>query len=197
MNYILMVGQFRGNHKSWNSIYSLSKKLNATIIIGGYLKWEVQFPHVFIPIIDEKIKGSSLEKSNHIHSKRYLHQWNALYKTYMYYKDNIKDSDIIIKLRNDLFFNADEFDITNLIKNDTLYVPEKEFHYPIPFDISSVCNDQIVYGNKYSMNVYFRFPYDLRWDNSYDEKGIEFLLRQYIYQQNLHISVFNLSYAKV
>jgi hypothetical protein len=191
---IILGGEFRGNETSW---YSLLRMFSTTrdhvmIYAGGSIVWEkFMIPHKFVQTsIDQH---SIFYRSTHCHKTRYISQWSALYQTYEAFKHEFADTDVVVKARNDL----EIYDTVNLTCDDnTLYVPEKEFHMNVPFDIETVCNDQIVIGRKQTMDIYFQLPKRYQWNDIYSI-SVEEILRSYIRQQHIDVQTFPLMYTKV
>ena len=83
----------------------------------------------------------------------------------------------------------------NTLEDNTIYVPETEFHESTPFGTNTVCNDQIVIGTKKSMDVYFQFPNKIS-SSQPNTMSVEELLREYLRQQNLNLKTFKWTYTK-
>lgn len=215
---IILAGQFRGNALSFNSLKLLKEHHNAIVYVGSpeIEKWKLPFD--FKSTKTHKLEDTIFNDSLHIHKERYISQWSSLYSTYNKFKDEFLDDDIIIKLRNDFMF--DVFDVK--AEENTIYTPEKEYHCDAPFDKDFLCNDQILYGYKNTMEKYFNLPYRFNYKSPFNngcsrswkwctnitrpnitktrgdiDFGIEEMIRSYLYQQNIKLETFKLLYDKV
>jgi len=216
---IILSGQFRGNDKSWNSLRKFKEKHDAEVYVGSNENWNLPFVFSYIKT-NLRCENTIFEKSIHPHKDRYILQWSALYQTYKHFCDMFDKDDIIIKLRNDLVFEPFELDGK---LEETILVPEKEFHASFPFEPEFLCNDQVLYGTKRVMDVYFDFLYKFSWDKTHRTNhwvnhilklnkkpmhsyltwdclknfGIEEMIRGYFYQQGIKVKTFKLDYNKV
>lgn len=191
---IIVGGQFRGNHHTWNSLSNMFKNMSEPVMVyaGSLHKWTgFDIPHEFVQT--SILSNTIFEQSNHIHKFRYIQQWSALYNTFKHFEHQFDDHDIIVKMRNDIVV-SDAF--TGEVEENIIYVPEKEFHERSPFDTNVVCNDQIVMGKLNTMKTYFDLPYKFVWEPPMD-KSIEEILRLYLRQQRLEMKTFSLGYYKL
>jgi len=191
---IILAGELRGNQDNWETLDAFKYNNNASLFVGSYSikEWEAfPIPHqitqtYYIPDIFSNCLHQDVE--------RYKHQYSNLFLTWEYFKNKIDENEIIVKLRNDFTLYEDlELDF-NLLKNNTIYVPEKEFHELIPFNTNISCNDQIVVGTKKSMDIYFQFPKNV--SSQSNTMSVEELLREYLRQQNLNLQTFKWTYTK-
>ena len=191
---LILGGQLRGNESTWYSLLQMFSTHNQhiAIYVGSYTAWDAfSLPHKFTTI--SHINNSIFDSAQHDHKERYISQWSALYHTYHTFQHEFADTDIIVKARNDLHVTDK---VIKHIEPNIIYTPEKEFHENKPFDINRVCNDQILIGTKTSMETYFNLPYKFIWDIRADA-GIEEILRSYLYQQNIPLVTFPLTYTRV
>lgn len=192
---IILAGELRGDQNKWDTLEKFRHKYNASVFIGSY---DVENYKTF-PIPHQITKTycihDTFHNCTHPHVEKYKHQYSNLFLTWEYFKDNIDENEIIVKLRND-FILYDDLDLDfNTLNDNTIYVPEKEHHEPKPFNTDIVCNDQIVLGTKQSMDIYFQFPKNfICYDPN--SNGVEALLRDYLRQQNLNLKTFKWTYTK-
>jgi hypothetical protein len=192
---IILAGKLRGNQDNWETLDAFKYNNNASLFIGSYEpnEWEA-FP---IPnnIIQTYYISDTFHNCFHQDVERYRHQWSSLFLAWEHFKNKIDENEVIVKLRNDFMLYGDlELDF-NSLENNTIYVPEKEFHEPKPFDTNTVCNDQIVVGTKKSMSIYFQFPKNI-FSPQPNTMSVEELLREYLRQQNLNLQTFKWTYTK-
>jgi hypothetical protein len=192
---IILAGKLRGNQDNWETLDAFKYNNNASLFIGSYEpnEWEA-FP---IPnsITQTYYVSDTFHNCFHQDVERYRHQWSSLFLAWEHFKNKIDENEVIVKLRNDFMLYGDlELDF-NLLEDNTIYVPEKEFHEPTPFDTNAVCNDQIVIGTKKSMDIYFQFPKNIS-STQPNAMSVEELLREYLRQQNLNLQTFKWTYTK-
>lgn len=190
---VIIAGQFRGNQHTWNSLSNMFVNMSEpiTVYAGSPNVWVgFDIPHEFIQT--SVIPNTIFEESQHDHKFRYIEQWSALYTTFKHFESQFSEQDTIVKMRNDIFV-SNAFEGT--VEENAIYVPEKEFHESTPFDINTVCNDQIVMGKLEAMRKYFDLPYKFIWEPPMD-KSIEQILRLYLRQQQLEMKTFSLSYHR-
>jgi len=192
---IILAGKLRGNQDNWETLDAFKYNNNASLFIGSYEpnEWEA-FP---IPnnIIQTYYISDTFHNCFHQDVERYRHQWSSLFLAWEHFKNKIDENEVIVKLRNDFMLYGDlELDF-NSLEDNTIYVPEKEFHEPKPFDTNTVCNDQIVVGTKKSMSIYFQFPKNI-FSPQPNTMSVEELLREYLRQQNLNLQTFKWTYTK-
>lgn len=191
----ILAGQERGNIESYNSLSKFIEFIKGKIYVGSIDEWtRFNINHYYIKT-EPLCYNTIFEESRHNHVMNYKYQWSALYQTYQAIKDSIEDTDIILKLRNDIVISLDGFEFPEIV-NGEIWVPEKEFHEDKPFDVDVVCNDQIVIGMKSSMDIYFDLIFKYNW-NIPKNAGIEAILRDYLRQNNLKLKTFKLTYKKV
>jgi hypothetical protein len=200
---IILAGKFRGTVKSWESLKNFAEYHNAQIYIGYPETEHWNLPFFTHSVITKNLNDTIFENSVHPHSHNYIQQWSALYETYRYFsnKFTFADNDIVVKLRNDLFYAP--FELSPL--PNTIHTPSKEFHQHEKFPPTLLCNDQILYGYNSVMKKYFNLPYEFKYGvrnpeaiSKYgDQLGIEETLRNYLYQQNLNLETFELNYKKL
>ena len=200
---IILAGKFRGTVKSWESLKKFADYHNAKIYIGFPETEQWNLPFFTHGVRTKKLNDTIFENSVHPHRDRYIQQWSALYETYSYFanKFNFADNDIIVKLRNDLFYAP--FVLSPL--PNTIHTPSKEFHQFDKFPPTLLCNDQILYGYNSVMKKYFNLPYEFKYGernpeaiSKYGEQlGIEETLRNYLYQKNINLKTFELNYKKL
>jgi hypothetical protein len=192
---IILAGELRGNQDNWETLNAFKYNNNASLFIGSYTPndWEA-FP-LSNQIIQTYCLPDLFLNCFHQDVERYKHQYSSLFLTWEYFKNNIDENEIIVKLRNDFTLYGDlELDFTALVDN-IIYTPEKEFHEPEPFDINTVCNDQIIIGTKKTMDIYFQFPKNILSIQP-NTMSVEELLREYLRQQNLNLQTFKWTYTK-
>lgn len=192
---IILAGELRGNQDNWETLDAFRHNNNASLFIGSYTpsEWEV-FP-LSNQIIQTHYLSDLFYNCLHQDVERYKHQYSNLFLTWEHFKNIIGENEIIVKLRNDFTLYGDlELDF-NTLEDNTIYVPETEFHESTPFDTNTVCNDQIVIGTKKSMDVYFQFPNKIS-SSQPNTMSIEELLREYLRQQNLNLKTFKWTYTK-
>jgi hypothetical protein len=191
---IILAGELRGNQDNWETLDAFKYNNNASLFIGSYApsEWEAfPIPH---QITQTHYISDIFSNCFHQDVERYKHQYSNLFLTWEYFKNEVDENEIIVKLRNDFTLYGDlELDF-NSLENDTIYVPEKEFHELTPFDTNTVCNDQIVIGIKKSMDIYFQFPKNV--SSQSNTMSVEELLREYLRQQNLNLQTFKWTYTK-
>ncbi len=192
---IILAGKLRGNQDNWETLDAFKYNNNASLFIGSYEpnEWEA-FP---IPnnIIQTYYISDTFYNCFHQDVERYRHQWSSLFLAWEHFKNKIDKNEVIVKLRNDFMLYGDlELDF-NSLEDNTIYVPEKEFHESKPFDTNTVCNDQIVVGTKKSMSIYFQFPKNI-FSPQPNTMSVEELLREYLRQQNLNLQTFKWTYTK-
>ena len=192
---IILAGELRGNQDNWETLEAFRYNNNASLFIGSYTpnEWEV-FP-LHNQIIQTYYLSDLFHNCLHQDVERYKHQYSSLFLTWEYFKNVIDENEIIVKLRNDFTLYGDlELDFDTL-EDNTIYVPEIEFHESNPFDTNTVCNDQIVIGTKKSMDIYFQFPNKISSPQP-NTMSVEELLREYLRQQNLNLKTFKWTYTK-
>jgi hypothetical protein len=192
---IILAGELRGNQDNWETLEAFRYNNNASLFIGSYTpnEWEV-FP-LHNQIIQTYYLSDLFHNCLHQDVERYKHQYSSLFLTWEYFKNVIDENEIIVKLRNDFTLYGDlELDF-NILEDNTIYVPEIEFHESNPFDTNTVCNDQIVIGTKKSMDIYFQFPNKISSPQP-NTMSVEELLREYLRQQNLNLKTFKWTYTK-
>jgi hypothetical protein len=192
---IILAGELRGNQDNWETLDAFRHNNNASLFIGSYApnEWKV-FP---LPnqIIQTHYLSDLFYNCSHQDVERYKHQYSNLFLTWEHFKNIIDENEIIVKLRNDFTLYGDlELDFDTL-EDNTIYVPEIEFHESNPFDVNTVCNDQIVIGTKKSMDIYFQFPNKITLSQP-NTMSVEELLREYLRQQNLNLKTFKWTYTK-
>lgn len=195
---IILAGQYRGNEKSFGCIQHLICLLNAKIYVGSSEKWDVPFEHEWIHTPKLSILSNSTHKDNY----KYVEQWSGLYGCWRGFRDQFGEEDTIIKFRNDIIFNELELPV---IDYKMIYVPSIEgVHMSVKFDDKAVCNDQVVCGKKEIMDTYFNFPFKYDFNQNClppyysfgNHMGIEALLRNYLYQQNIELKTFEFTYRR-
>lgn len=189
--HVILAGKFRGNSHGWESLFNLIDADDIRVYAGSPTPWQdFSIPHKFV---STHLEETIFHQSTHIHQQNYISQWSSLRLTYEAFKHEMKETDIVIKARNDLLIDGP---FSGHIEPNTIYVPAQEFHMNVPFDIERVCNDQILLGYKPVMDTYFKLSKLYTWDGQYDD-GIEAVLRKYLRQQNIQIKTFELNYKKI
>lgn len=192
---IVLAGEWRGSKKAHQSLKNFKDYYGAKVYVSSHQKWELPFQfnfHKGNPFLIDTI----FNHSKHRDKERYIYQWSGLYNCWNAFNKKWNDTDIVIKLRNDLVFPI--FHLNP--QPNTISVPFKEFHAS-PFNTKIMCNDQIIYGYKTVMDKYFQLPLTFQWPiekmgNSFYSKGIESILRQHLYNENLNLETFYLIYSK-
>ena len=200
---VILGGEWRGTTESWNSLKVFCEHHNGEVYVSYPQSEQWDLPFRFNFTINGILKGTTFEQTTHPHKERYIQQWSSLYKAYNFFNDKFgfADDDIIVKLRNDLVYEPFQLEP----KDNTICVPEKEWHSPIPFNSAILCNDQILYGYNNVMKTYFNLPYQYKWGWRHEEAelrygseiGIEEMIRTHLYQNNISLETFKLNYNKV
>lgn len=192
---IILAGELRGNQDNWETLEAFRYNNNASLFIGSYdpNKWGV-FP-LSNQITQTHYLSDLFFNCFHQDVERYRHQYSNLFLTWEYFKNIIPENEIIVKLRNDFTLYSDLELNFDQLEDNTIYVPEIEFHESTPFDANVVCNDQIVIGTKKSMDIYFQFPKNISSPQP-NTMSVEELLREYLKQQNLNLKTFRWTYTK-
>lgn len=200
---IILGGEWRGNESSWDSLKKFKDYHSANVYVSAPNQEEWQLPFSFYSVGSNRLDDTIFNQSTHPHKERYIWQWSSLYKAYTYFNNMYKfdDEDIIVKLRNDLVYKP--FNLK--AEKDTIHTPAKEYHAAGEFFINLVCNDQIIYGYNSVMKKYFNLPYHYTYTDRNpsavqkygDVLGIEEMLRNYLYQQDIKLETFHLNYTKV
>lgn len=193
---IILGGKMRGSTHNWitfnNFIKTDYKIYVASLDPSSWQSFSLPFEITKCNLLENTIFN---EKYRHVHRERYLHQWSCLTNSFNHFKDKFDKNDIIVKLRNDFLIEDDSTLDWENIKDNCLYVPEKEFHYYKPFDTTIICNDQIVVGRFQAMEKYFSLPF-----NIFVLKGkhmsIERSLWKHIHLNELNFETFKLTYRK-
>jgi hypothetical protein len=199
MVHIILAGEQRGNFKTWQNVKSFAEYHKAKIYVGSINKWDWDIDSEYVET--KLLQDTMLNISEHPHRENYIIQWSSLYQCYNHFKHTFADNDIVVKLRNDLVFPV--FDLYP--KENTILTPSEAGHgiTPSVYDSRILCNDQILYGYKNVMDLYFDLPYKINLPfqringalQNYGELvGIEEMLRHYLYQKNINLETFSLNY---
>jgi hypothetical protein len=196
---VILAGQQRGTYETWQNVKKFAEHHNAKIYIGSTHEWGWGIDSEFIQT--KILTDTMLNNSNHPHKENYISQWSSLYECYNHFKHTFSDDDVIVKLRNDMAFST--FDLNP--RENTILTPIEAGHGITPsyYDSRILCNDQILYGYKNVMNLYFELPYRINLpferipgaNELYGELiGMEEMLRHYLYQSNINLETFILNY---
>ena len=200
---VILGGQWRGTTESWNSLKVFCEHYNAEVYTSYPQSEEWQLPFRFNSTINGILEGTTFEQTTHPHKERYIEQWSSLYNAYNFFNDmfGFEDNDIIVKLRNDLVYEPFQLEP----KDNTICVPDKGWHEPIPTISEILCNDQILYCYNNVMKIYFNLPYQYKWGWRHHEAelrygseiSIEEMIRTHLYQNNINLQTFKLNYNKI
>lgn len=197
---IVLGGQWRGTQKSLDSLKKFKEYHNAEVYVSSHEEWYLPFPFHYHKG-EEFLIDTIFNQSTHPHKERYIYQWSGLYQSWKAFNEQWDKNDIVVKLRNDFVYEPFEL----FPKFNTFHTPAKEYHSPIPFPSHLICNDQLSYGYKKVMDTYFSLPYSFDWNYERqseviqrfgDMYGIEEMLRNHLYNNNIELETFNLVYGK-
>ncbi len=199
---VILGGLWRGTPESWNSLKVFCAHHNAEVYTSFPESEHWGLPFRFNSTNTTILEGTVFEQTTHPHKQRYIEQWSSLWNAYNFFNDKFgfADDDIIVKLRNDLVYEPFELEA----KPNTIHVPDKGWHEPIPFNSEILCNDQILYGYNNVMKTYFNLPYEYKWGWRHEQAGlrygseisIEEMIRTHLYQNNINLQTFKLNYNK-
>lgn len=197
---IVLGGEWRGDEHTHKSLKRFKEYHNAEVYVSSHEEWHLPFDYHFHKG-EQFLTDTIFNQSEHIHKKRYTYQWSGIYNCWKAFNEQWADDDIVVKLRNDLVFAPFELQP----KENTFHTPAKEYHAPIPFPAHLICNDQLSYGYKKTMDTYFSLPYTFNWNYKRQAEtvfrfgmlyGIEEMLRNHLYNNNIALETFDLIYEK-
>jgi hypothetical protein len=197
---IVLGGEWRGSEEAHQSLKAFKEYHNAEVYVSSHEEWNLPFPFHFHKG-ERFLTDTIFNQTNNAHKERYIYQWSGLYSCWNAFNRDWENDDIVVRLRNDLVFPIFQLNP----HPNTFHTPAKEWHAPIPFPSHLICNDQLSYGYKDTMDKYFQLPYTFNWDyprqleviNRYGPVyGIEEMNRNHLYNNNIELKTFDLIYDK-